>query len=252
VSRSNKPNRRKPPNAESKLNGIYVIDKPMGITSMTAVEIIRRRAGGSKTGHAGTLDPRATGVLVMAIGSATKLINSLMNTDKRYHTTIDLTAFSTTDDLEGEMTPVAVATTPTKQQVTDAVASFVGEIMQRPPQFSAMKIDGKRAYKMARQGQSVDIPARQVMVHEISVLRYDWPRVELAMHCEKGVYVRSIARDLGEALGTGGHCVDIRRTAVGPFTDAMAVPLDDVPDPLTQAHLLSAEQALVMVSRPCF
>ena len=219
----------------------------MGISSMTAVEVVRRKAGGVKTGHAGTLDPRATGVLVLALGSATKLINRLMATDKRYRTTIDLRAFTTTDDLEGDPTPVDVATPPTHEQVQAALGRFVGSIMQRPPQFSAMKIGGKRAYKMARQGQTVKIDARPVVIHGIDLLRYDWPLVELAMHCEKGVYVRSLARDLGEALGTGGHCIAIHRIAVGPFSDALAVPLQDVPEPLNQEHVLTGEQTLAML-----
>ncbi len=219
----------------------------MGISSMTAVEVVRRKAGNTKTGHAGTLDPRATGVLVLALGSATKLINRLMDTDKRYRTAIDLRAFTTTDDLEGEATPVDVAQPPTIEQVRAALLQFVGNIMQRPPQFSAMKVDGKRAYKMARKGETVEIAARPVVVHSIELLRYEWPFVEIAMHCEKGVYVRSLARDLGEALGTGGHCTAIHRSAVGPFNETMAVPLDEVPQPLTQEHLMTQEQALAML-----
>lgn len=219
----------------------------MGITSMTAVEIVRRKAGGVKTGHAGTLDPRATGVLVIALGSATKLINRLMDTDKRYRTGIDLTAFTTTDDLEGERTEVDVSEPPSREKVEEALLGFVGQIMQQPPQFSAMKIDGKRAYKMARQGKRVEIAARAVVVHSVALLEYQWPIVELGIHCAKGVYVRSIARDLGKALGTGGHCVSIHRSAVGPFTDTLAVPLDEVPEPLGQEHLLSPEQALAML-----
>lgn len=225
-------------------DGIYVINKPMGISSMTAVEVIRRKAGGAKTGHAGTLDPRATGVLVLALGNATKLISRLMDTDKHYRTTIDLRAFTTTDDLEGEATPVDVAQSPSIEQVRAALSQFVGNIMQRPPQFSAMKVGGKRAYKMARKGETVEIAARPVVVHSIELLHYEWPLVEIAMHCEKGVYVRSLARDLGEALGTGGHCTAIHRSAVGPFTDEFAVPLEDVPQQLKQEHLLTAEQAL--------
>ena len=116
--------------------------------------------------------------------------------------------------------------------------------MQRPPAFSAVKIDGRRAYKMARQGQAVEIPPRRVVVHDIESLRYEWPIVELAIHCDKGFYVRRLARDLGKVLGTGGHCRSIRRTAVGPFLIDAAIPLDAVPDPVAQSHLMSIESAL--------
>lgn len=214
---------------------------------MTAVETLRRRAGGAKTGHAGTLDPRATGVLVMAIGPATKLISRLMDTDKRYRTVIDLRAFTTTDDLEGDPTPVEVAVAPSRHDVENALHRFVGNIMQRPPQFSAMKIGGKRAYKMARSGETVEIAPRPVVIHSIDLLNYEWPSVDVAVHCEKGVYIRSLARDLGEALGTGGHCTAIHRSAVGPFTDAMAVPLNEVPERLSQSDLLAEDVAMKML-----
>lgn len=214
---------------------------------MTAVSEVRRRAAGARTGHAGTLDPRATGVLVIAIGSATKLIDQLMATDKRYRTTIDCSAFTTTDDMEGERTEVPVASPPDETAVQRALERFVGAIMQKPPAFSAVKIDGKRAYAMARKGEAVVVNPREVKVHSIELIRYAWPMVEIDIHCGKGFYVRSLARDLGEALGTGGHCAAIRRTAVGPFTLDQAVRLEDVPNPLLQSHLIPPEDALLMV-----
>lgn len=216
---------------------------------MTAVSIVRRRAGGARTGHAGTLDPLADGVLVLALGRATKSIERLMDTDKRYRTAIDLSAFTATDDLEGERSEVPIAEPPGEEAIRAALKRFTGSIRQRPPAFSAVKIAGRRAYKMARKGQAVDLPARPVLVHAIDLILYRWPQVELAIHCGKGFYVRSLARDLGEALGTGGHCVSIRRTAVGPFTEAMATRLDDVPQPLAEEHLISLETALRMVEK---
>jgi tRNA pseudouridine55 synthase len=229
------------------LTGVLVLDKPRGISSMTAVEIVRKRAAGARTGHAGTLDPLATGVLVIALGKATKCIDQLMATDKRYHTIIDLSAFTTTDDLQGERTEIHVPLAPTRQLIDQALVQFTGNIMQRPPAFSAIKVGGKRAYKMARQGQPLELQSRPVRVHAIHVLRYDWPQLELNIHCAKGVYVRSLARDLGVAMGTGGHCVAICRTAVGPFTLAMASSIDALPSAITRSHVLSIEHALQMV-----
>ena len=214
---------------------------------MTAVSVVRGKAGGARTGHAGTLDPLAGGVLVLALGRATKSIDRLMNTDKRYRTVIDLSAFTATDDLEGERAEVPVDEPPTAEAVRAVLKRFTGPIRQRPPVFSAVKIVGRRAYKMARKGQAVDLPARPVLVHTIDLISYGWPQAELAIQCGKGFYVRSLARDLGEALGTGGHCAFIRRTAVGPFTEAMATRLDDVPQPLAEEHLISMETALRMV-----
>jgi len=211
---------------------------------MDVVAEVRRRAGGVKTGHAGTLDPLATGVLVLALGRATKSIDRLMVGDKRYRTTIDLGAFTATDDREGARQEVEVRARPTEADIRAALLRFTGAFLQRPPAHSAVKIGGRRAYKLARRGEVPEVPARPVVVHALDLLGYDWPQVELAIHCAKGFYVRSLARDLGAALGTGGHCAAIRRTAVGPFTLDRARPLADVPQPLTEAHVLTIEEAL--------
>lgn len=227
--------------------GVLVLDKPAGPTSMQVVAAVRRRAGGIRTGHAGTLDPLATGVLVLALGRATKIISRLMATEKRYRTRIDLSAFTATDDCEGERWPVAVAEPPVGAAIRSALARFTGEFLQRPPAHSAVKIGGRRAYKLARRGETPHIEPRPVTVHAIDLIEYEWPLVEIDLHCGKGLYVRSLARDLGEVLGTGGHCVSIRRTAVGPFTLQMARPLDDLPETLTAAELMSIEGALAMV-----
>ena len=230
------------------LAGFLILDKPAGISSMKVVAIVRRRAGGIKTGHAGTLDPLATGVLVLGLGKGTKHLQTLMDTDKRYHTIIDLSAFTNTDDMEGEREKIDLPDPlPHENAIDAALKNFRGDIMQSPPAFSAVKIGGRRAYKMARKGQSVAIPPRQVSVHGIELLHYEWPRVEVAIHCAKGFYVRSLARDLGMALGTGGHCVSIRRTAVGPFVIENAITLEDVPQPLGQTDLLTIDLGLEMV-----
>jgi tRNA pseudouridine55 synthase len=229
------------------LSGILVIDKPLGPTSMDVVELVRRKAGGAKTGHAGTLDPLASGVLVIAIGPATKHIEQFMATEKRYETTIDLAAFTTTDDLQGDRTEVVTAEPPTEQTFREALHGFVGSIMQQPPSFSAKKVGGQRAYKMARKGQAVELQARPVHVHSIELMRYEWPIVELRIHCDKGFYVRSLARDLGRALNTGGHCVAIRRTAVGPFTADSARALQALPERISQSDLIALSQALALI-----
>jgi tRNA pseudouridine55 synthase len=211
---------------------------------MQAVALVRRRAGGARTGHAGTLDPLATGVLVIALGKCTRQIESLMATDKRYETVIDLSAFTTTDDVEGPRTdvvpgtPGAATAPPVRAQVAQVLAErFTGTVMQRPPAFSAMKVGGRRAYALARQGAAPNLAPRPVRIDAIDILDYAWPRLTLDIRCGKGTYVRSIARELGEALGTGGHCASIRRTAVGAWTASRAVTVEALPATVTQAWL---------------
>lgn len=224
--------------APSDLSGILVLDKPLGWSSMKAVAVVRRRAGGVRTGHAGTLDPLATGVLVMALGRATRLIEQLMATEKGYRTTVDLGAFTTTDDREGERTEVPVSAPPTREAIDAAIQRFVGTIQQRPPAFSAMKVNGRRAYQLARRGREVELAPRPVQVHALRCTRYEWPEVELEIRSGKGFYVRSLARDLGVALGTGGHCASLRRTAVGDFDESMAWSVEALPERLGPEHLI--------------
>ena len=226
------------------LHGILSLDKPLGFSSMKAVAIVRRRAGGARTGHAGTLDPLATGVLVLALGKCTRQIESLMATEKRYLTTIDMTAFTTTDDVEGERNEVVLGTpgardaAPARAEIEALLAErFAGTVMQRPPAFSAMKVGGRRAYALARKGETPELAPRPVTIHSITVTDYAWPLLSLDIHCGKGTYVRSIARELGQALGTGGHCTMIRRTAVGAFTIDRAVSMDALPEKITQEWL---------------
>lgn len=223
------------------LSGLLILDKPLRMTSAQAVAIVKRCAGGEKVGHAGTLDPLATGVLVLAIGKATKSIDKLMATSKRYRTQIDLSAFTTTDDAEGTRTEIDVANPPSLDSIRDALATrFTGEIMQRPPAFSAVKVAGRRAYAIARGGGEPAIAERPVIVHEIAVANYQWPIVDLEIHCGKGFYVRSLARELGIALGTGGCCASICRTAVGTFTIEQARTIEQLPARLVQDNLLPA------------
>jgi tRNA pseudouridine55 synthase len=230
--------------AEPGISGVLVVDKPSGFTSMDAVAVVRGKAGGVKVGHAGTLDPLATGVLVVALGTATKKLARFMATDKRYRTVVDLGAFTSTDDREGSRVEVEVGAPPSERAVRAALSGFVGEIGQRPPAHSAVKVGGRRAYALSRRGREPDLPPRPVVVHGIDLIRYDWPLLEIDIRSGKGFYVRSLARDLGRALGTGGHCRSLRRTAVGPFTESMGLRVDDLPEPLEQSHLIDLEDAL--------
>ena len=224
--------------------GLIIVDKPTGMTSMTVVAIVRRKAG-LKAGHAGTLDPLATGVLVVGIGAATKSLERFMKTRKAYRTEIDLSAFTATDDREGDLEPVEVASPPTAAEITAAFDErFTGVFLQLPPNFSAKKIDGRRAYATARRGETPRLEPRPVEVHEVALIGYDWPIATVDVICEKGFYVRSLARDLGRALGTGGHCASIRRTGVGPFTIDEAIDPDELEDPLPVKAVLPLAEAL--------
>ena len=229
----------------AKPGGFLVIDKPFGRSSMWLVANVRRRfEGRMRVGHAGTLDPLATGVMLLAAGSATKLIDRCMHLCKRYVTEVDLSAFTSTDDLEGEQIPVEIAARPSLDDVRTAAQRFVGTILQRPPAFSAVHVGGRRAYALARSGASVDLPERPVKVHSLEVVSYDWPLVTLDVHCGKGFYIRSLARDLGVELGTGGHCTSLRRTAIGPFDDGWLRSIDELPERMTMDELIPSQRVL--------
>ncbi len=224
--------------------GVLIVDKPVEMTSMDVVAIVRGRAGGARTGHAGTLDPCAEGVLVLGLGRATKSLGRFMSTPKRYRTVIDLSAFTETDDREGERIDVDVAEPPAPARLGKVLETFTGRIMQRPPARSAIKVGGRRAYDLARRGETVILQPRPVDVTRLEVLDYRWPLLEIAVCCGKGTYIRSLARDIGVALATGGHCRTLRRTAVGPFTLAEATPLAQVQQPLRERDLIPLDEAL--------
>ena len=239
-------------NAATTLDGILLVDKPEGPTSMRVIERVRRAAGGVRCGHAGTLDPLATGLLVVALGRFTKEIDRLMGGDKKYETVIDLSAFTATDDREGERIAVAIDQPPTAVEIEAALKAFRGSIMQTPPAFSAVKIGGRRSYDIARRAMKAAPSAgttdaapeptrsapRPALVHELTLRSYEWPLVTLDIHCAKGFYVRSLARELGLARHTGGYCHAIRRTWSAPFSVDHACALDSLPDAITAAHLL--------------
>ncbi len=220
------------------LHGLLVIDKPLGLSSMDVVRRVRRRAGHCKTGHAGTLDPLATGVLICCLGNATKCVDQIMGLTKVYDTTVDLSAFTNTDDAEGEPEPVDVATPPTEQQVREALDQLTGSISQTPPAYSAININGQRAYKLARKGEAVELPARTVYIDSIELRRYGWPTLELTIACGKGTYIRSLARQIGQILSTGGYLTALRRTAIGPYDIEQSVRIDDLPEPIMPENVL--------------
>ncbi len=222
---------RRPRNLRPDLNGLLVIDKPIGMSSASVCRAVRRATGGAKVGHAGTLDPLATGVLLVCLGRATRAVETLMAGEKTYVAEIDLSAFTTTDDREGERIEVAADRTPTRADLERACAGFVGAILQSPPAYSAVHVDGERAYRLARRGElstqdiGAALPERPVTVHSIEIIDFDWPYAAIRVNCGKGTYIRSLARDIGRALGTGGHLSALRRTRVGGYMIDDAVPL---------------------------
>jgi tRNA pseudouridine55 synthase len=209
------------------MDGIIVLDKPAKITSAGAVNRVKRLLErGVKIGHAGTLDPFATGVLLLLIGKATKTSQSFMNQPKRYDATIKLGATTATDDPDSPEIPTPGAPRPSREEIEAAAANFVGTISQRPPAFSALKISGRPAYKLARRGQPVDLKARDIRIDAMEIISWQWPLLKLRIDCGRGTYVRAIARDLGEALKTGGYLTELRRTRIGPFDVGQAVTLE--------------------------
>ncbi len=210
------------------ISGWLIVDKPAGPTSTAVVNKVRWALGAKKAGHAGTLDPAATGVLAVAIGEATKTVPFVTDALKAYAFTVRLGQATNTDDAEGEVIDTSDLR-PSDEDIKTALGAFVGDIQQVPPKFSAVKIDGERAYKLARDGEDVELAARPLWVEELVLTaRPDADHIQLEMTCGKGGYVRSIARDLGEALGCLGHVTALRRIWSGPFDDADGVTLERV------------------------
>jgi tRNA pseudouridine55 synthase len=201
------------------MNGLLVIDKPGGWTSRDAVNRVQKWfPRKTKIGHTGTLDPLATGVLVVCVGAATRLADYVQAMGKSYTSRFRLGATSTTDDADGEVTETPTAPPPPREQIEAALARFVGTVEQLPPVVSALKLDGRRAHDLARQGKAVVLAPRPVRIDAIRVTGFAWPYLDVEVDCGKGTYIRSIARDLGAALGCGGLVQTLRRTRIGPFT----------------------------------
>ena len=228
------------------MNGILLVDKPAGWTSFDVVNKIRRFVQVSKlntsakkrfpAGHTGTLDPLATGLLVVLLGTYTKKAPGLTKLDKTYEVTARLGQTSTTGDAEGELQNIS-ARQPSPDEVRQALQGFVGDSMQTPPAFSAIKIDGQRAYKLARNGKTPELAPRPVHIETIKLTAYEYPLVRFTAHVSSGTYIRSLVQDLGRELHTGAYMSALRRTRVGPFELADAISMDSLSDEVLKAHV---------------
>jgi tRNA pseudouridine55 synthase len=212
--------------ADSPLNGLLLVHKPLGISSFDVIRVLRRQTGVRKIGHAGTLDPLATGLMLMLFGTACKQAEKLTKFDKRYIAQITLGANSTTGDNEGEKLLVSTLV-PTLEQVEAALVEFTGLITQTPSAYSAIKINGKEAYKRARAGETVEMPSRQVSVYENILLKYEYPVIEVSSKVSSGTYIRSLAEDIGARLGTGAYLSGLVRTEVDTYRLIDAVTLEE-------------------------
>lgn len=209
---------------------IILIDKPAGISSFGVVAKIRGKLKAEfghkiKVGHTGTLDPFATGLLILLTGKMTKKSNEFLKLDKVYDATLRLGYTSTTGDPEGEISEKNTFFMPTKSDIESAAASFLGPIVQTPPKFSAIKINGQRAYKLAREGKDFEIPSREVTIYSIEILSYVYPELKIRVHCSSGTYIRTLAENLGEALGTGAYLTALRRLKIADYdiSDALVL-----------------------------
>ena len=208
------------------ISGVLVVDKPVGMTSHDVVQAVRNGTSLRRAGHTGTLDPRASGVLVILVGPAVRLSEYVSASDKRYQAIVRMGGKTDTFDADGKFTQDNQETVDvTEEQFEEALKTFVGEIEQTPPPYSAVKVKGRKAYEMARKGEEVELEPRKITVHHLEVLEWAPPEVVIDVHCSSGTYVRSLANDLGEKLGCGGYLVGLRRTKSGRFSLRDAVPL---------------------------
>ncbi|HCE16771.1 MAG TPA: tRNA pseudouridine(55) synthase TruB [Anaerolinea thermolimosa] len=230
------------------ISGVLVVDKPVGLTSHDVVQIIRKGTNIRRAGHTGTLDPRASGVLVVLIGPAVRLSEYVSASDKRYQAILRLGASTDTYDADGRVTRSRPVEHITEEQFQEVLQRFVGEIEQVPPPFSAVKIKGRKAYEMAREGEEVDLAPRKITVYSLELLEWAPPEAVIDVYCSSGTYVRSLAHDLGEALGCGAHLVGLRRTKSGRFTLRDAVPLRKLKEAFVEGnwyqYLIPAAEAL--------
>lgn len=227
------------------LAGVLNLDKPLGLTSHDVVARVRRHGGLRRVGHAGTLDPLATGVLVVCLGRATRLIEYMVGQPKTYETTVRLGQVTNTYDGEGEI----IAEQPVPETLSTAVieatlSQFRGTIEQVPPMYSAIKKDGQPLYKLARRGETIDVPPRTVTIYDLTLLDWTTPHLTLRVTCSAGTYIRSLGHDIGQALGCGGYLVALRRTAVGVLTTDTAVPLAELTADNIADHLLPPDTAV--------
>jgi tRNA pseudouridine55 synthase len=220
--------------------GLLNLDKPAGLTSRDVVNRVQRLVKPHKVGHAGTLDPLATGVLVVAVGPATRLVEYVQRMPKTYRGTFLLGRTSDTEDVEGEVVELAAPQIPNRGQIEAALPQFLGTIQQRPPAYSALKIRGQRAHEMARRGEAVQLAPRPVEIHALEIMGCEYPELELLVRCGSGTYIRSLGRDLAETLGTGAVMSSLRREAIGPFLAKDGLSLDQLSVELIEQRLLPA------------
>jgi tRNA pseudouridine55 synthase len=230
------------------ISGVLVIDKPVGMTSHDVVQAIRNGTGLRRAGHTGTLDPRASGVLVILVGPAVRLSEYVSASDKRYQAIIRMGGTTDTFDGEGQVKRTENPVNVTEEQFEEALKTFVGEIEQTPPPYSAVKVQGRKAYEMARKGEEVELAPRTITVHHLEVLEWAPPEVVIDVHCSSGTYVRSLANDLGVKLGCGAYLVGLRRTKSGRFSLRDATPLRKLQEAFTAGnwyqYLIPAAEAL--------
>jgi tRNA pseudouridine55 synthase len=230
------------------ISGVLVVDKPVGLTSHDVVQIVRKGTNIRRAGHTGTLDPRASGVLVILVGPAVRLSEYVSASDKRYQAVLRLGATTDTYDADGRILSTAPVDQLTETQFQEALETFVGEIEQVPPPYSAVKIKGRKAYEMAREGEEVDLAPRRIKVYSLELLEWAPPEAVIDVYCSSGTYVRSLAHDLGEKLGVGAHLIGLRRTKSGRFTLRDAVPLRKLRDSFEEGnwyqYLIPAAEAL--------
>lgn len=225
------------------MDGVLNIYKPVGMTSFDVVRIIRKISGTKKVGHTGTLDPLACGVLPVCLGKATKIVDYIMNGQKKYITTMRLGLTTDTYDREGSITSQSDVNI-SDEQITDAVNQFVGGIMQVPPMYSAIKIKGQKLYDLARQGIDIDRPARPVTIYNINVLNIELPFVKMSIDCSKGTYIRSLCYDIGKLLNCGGVMWELERSKTGTFDISNSIYLDNIDKDNISDFLIPMEQAL--------
>lgn len=233
----------------SPLCGLLNLNKPIGVTSRDVVNQVSRPLRKAKVGHAGTLDPLASGVLVVCVGPATRLIEYVQRMPKTYRATIRLGATSDTLDADGQVAEMVDPRIPSEDEIRHALGEQVGTISQMPPQFSALKIGGQRAYDLARSGQTVELEARRVEVYRIELLHYEWPKLDIQIDCGSGTYIRSIARDVGEILGCGGLIEVLTRTQIGPFSQRSALDPESLSRETIPGLLSPASEALAGLRR---
>jgi tRNA pseudouridine55 synthase len=227
--------------SQPRYDGVLNLFKPTGITSAKAVYRTRSLTGIRKSGHAGTLDPGADGVLLVCMGKATKSVERLMSLPKTYEARGRLDVTSRSLDSDSPHEPVLVETPPSAEALEAAAARWIGEVQQVPPAVSAIKVDGVRAYRRVRRGQEPTMKPRSVLIHDLQITHYEWPEVAFMVRCGRGTYVRSIIRDLGEAVLSGGCLTALRRTAVGPFTSDSATHFEELEAGLFDARRIDLE-----------